>query len=55
MTTSLSRLGHPHDLEGRIIDRIRLEEALLVTCEEYLNRSPMIPIDWNVELNIQGM
>ena len=55
MTTSLSRLGHPHDLEGRIIDRIRLEEALLVTCEQYINRSPMIPIDWNAELNIQGM
>ena len=29
MTTSLQALGHTHDLEGRFLDRVRLEEALL--------------------------
>ena len=50
MTTSLSRLGHPHDLEGRVLNRHRLEEALLEECEKHLGRSPMIPIDWIPEV-----
>ena len=45
-TTSLSRLGHDHDLSGRPIDRQRLEEALLATCEEFLDRTPSEPIEW---------
>ena len=50
MTTSLQALGHTHDLEGRILDRARLEEALLVLAEQYLDRVPMQPEDWSVEL-----
>ena len=50
MTTSLQALGHTHDLEGRILDRARLEEALLVLAEQYLDRVPMQPEDWTVEL-----
>ena len=50
MTTSLQALGHTHDLEGRILDRARLEEALLDLSEQYLDRVPMQPEDWSVEL-----
>jgi len=50
MTTSLQALGHTHDLEGRVLDRARLEEALLVHAEYYLNRVPMPPEAWTVEL-----
>ena len=50
MTTSLQALGHTHDLEGRILDRVRLEEALLVHAKSYLERLPMQPEDWTVEL-----
>ena len=50
MTTSLQALGHTHDLEGRILDRVRLEEALLVLAEQYLDRVPTEPEDWEVEL-----
>ncbi len=50
MTTSLQALGHTHDLEGRVLDRARLEEALLVHAEYYLNRVPMLPEAWTVEL-----
>ena len=50
MTTSLQALGHTHDLEGRILDRARLEEALLVLAEQYLDRVPMQPEDWTMEL-----
>ncbi|MAZ62454.1 MAG: lipoyl(octanoyl) transferase [Euryarchaeota archaeon] len=50
MTTSLQALGHTHDLEGRILDRVRLEKALLVLAEQYLDRMPTEPEDWAVEL-----
>ena len=50
MTTSLQALGHTHDLEGRILDRVRLEEALLVHAKSYLERLPMQSEDWAVEL-----
>tara|TARA_A100001037_G_scaffold305140_1_gene344190 strand:+ start:678 stop:1391 length:714 start_codon:yes stop_codon:yes gene_type:complete len=52
MTTSLQALGHTHDLEGRLLDRARLEEALLINAENYLERVPMQPKDWTAELVI---
>jgi len=45
-TTSLAAVGHTHDLEGRLLDRARFEEALLVHAEEFLGRVPMKPEDW---------
>ena len=47
MTTSLHALGHTHDLEGRTIDRKRIEEALIFTCSNSINRNPLHPIEWN--------
>ena len=47
MTTSLLALGHSHDLEGRTIDRKRIEEALIYTCSISINRNPLHPIEWN--------
>ena len=49
-TTSLTALGHSHDLEGRFIDRSRLEEALLKHLEEFLGRKAMVPEEWSPEL-----
>jgi len=46
-TTSLHALGHTHDLEGRIIDRKRIEDALFSTAEKKLNRTPLHPLEWN--------
>jgi len=46
MTTSLAALGHTHDLEGRLLDRARFEEALLFHAEDFLGRVPMNPEDW---------
>ena len=46
LTTSLHSLGYTHDLEGRLIDRNRLEEALLQTATAALGRTPLNPIDF---------
>ena len=46
VTTSLHALGHTHDLEGRIIDRKRIEEALIFSAYNTINRTPLQPIDW---------
>ncbi len=46
LTTSLHSLGHTHDLEGRLINRSRLEEALLQTATVALGRTPLTPIDF---------
>jgi lipoate-protein ligase B len=48
--TSLAQLGYTHDLEGRAIDMARIEEALLVNCEEILGRAPMQPEPWTAEV-----
>jgi lipoate-protein ligase B len=45
-TTSLAAVGHTLDLEGRLLDRARFEEALLVHAEEFLGRVPMKPEGW---------
>jgi lipoate-protein ligase B len=46
-TTSLHALGHTHDLDGRIIERKRIEDALFSTAEKTLNRTPLRPLEWN--------
>jgi len=48
-TTSLDKLGHTHDEEGKIIDRERLEIALISNIESVLGRIPQKPLDWSVE------
>ncbi|NBQ26013.1 MAG: hypothetical protein EBU26_17460, partial [Verrucomicrobia bacterium] len=45
-TTSLHRLGHTHDLEGRLIDRERIFEALSETAPDSISRSLSLPVDW---------
>ena len=47
MTTSLHALGHTHDLEGRVIERKRLEEALIFSAPKSINRVPLHPLEWN--------
>ena len=48
LTTSLHSLGYTHDLEGRLIDRNRLEEALLQTATAALGRAPLPPLDFEI-------
>jgi lipoate-protein ligase B len=48
--TSLAQLGYTHDLEGRPIDMARIEEALLVNCEDILGRVPTRPEPWTAEV-----
>jgi len=47
-TTSLDKLGHTHDSEGKKIDRKRLEKALFSNIEKVLGRVPQEPLDWTV-------
>ena len=47
-TTSLHALGHTHDLEGITIDRKRIEEALIYSAKNTINRTPLQPIDWEI-------
>ncbi len=47
MTTSLHALGHTHDLEGRILERKRIEEALIVSASKSINRTPLHPLEWS--------
>jgi len=48
VTTSLDKLGYTHDNEGKIIDRERLEKALLSNIEKVLKRVPQEPLDWSI-------
>ena len=48
VTTSLNKLGYTHDNEGKMIDRSRLEKALLSNIEKVLGRIPQEPLDWIV-------
>jgi lipoate-protein ligase B len=48
VTTSLDKLGYTHDKEGKIIDRRRLEKALLSNIAKVLGRIPQEPISWSV-------
>ena len=48
VTTSLHKLGHTHDLEGRIIDRKRISEALVHTAPETIGRILSSPERWSV-------
>tara|TARA_B100000963_G_scaffold357730_1_gene380632 strand:+ start:2404 stop:3111 length:708 start_codon:yes stop_codon:yes gene_type:complete len=45
-TTSLHKLGHTHDLEGRFIDRDRIMEAMIQTSEEAISRVLSPPLSW---------
>ncbi|HJM67061.1 MAG TPA: lipoyl(octanoyl) transferase LipB [Candidatus Thalassarchaeaceae archaeon] len=47
LTTSLHSLGHTRDLEGRIIERKRIEEGLILTAQDALNRTPLNPLEWD--------
>ena len=48
VTTSLHKLGHTHDLEGRIIDRNRISEALIHVAPEAIGRVLSPSEDWSV-------
>ena len=48
VTTSLHKLGHTHDLEGRIIDRSRISEALIQVAPEAIGRVLSPSEDWGV-------
>ena len=46
LTTSLHALGHSLDLDGLLIDRSRVEQALIKTAITALGRTPLHPIDF---------
>jgi|TARA_B100001996_G_scaffold371420_1_gene346751 lipoate-protein ligase B len=46
LTTSLHALGHSLDLDGQLIDRNRVEKALIQTAITALGRTPLNPIDF---------
>ena len=46
LTTSLHALGHSLDLDGQLIDRSRVEQALIQTAITALGRTPLHPIDF---------
>ena len=46
LTTSLHALGHSLDLDGLLIDRGRIEQALIKTAITALGRTPLHPIDF---------
>tara|TARA_Y100001970_G_C14227685_1_gene856653 strand:- start:2128 stop:2802 length:675 start_codon:yes stop_codon:yes gene_type:complete len=48
--TSLSHLGYEKDNRGKSINFERIEEALILTCEEILGRVPKSPVDWSPEM-----
>ncbi len=48
VTTSLHKLGHTHDLEGMIIDRNRISEALIHVAPEAIGRVLSPSEDWSV-------
>ena len=48
ITTSLHKLGHTHDLEGRIIDRKRISEALVHAAPEAIGRVLSPSEKWSV-------
>tara|TARA_A100001234_G_scaffold214986_1_gene219204 strand:- start:92 stop:760 length:669 start_codon:yes stop_codon:yes gene_type:complete len=45
-TTSLHRLGHTHDLEGRVIDRARVLEAMCETAPGSISRVLSLTEPW---------
>ena len=48
VTTSLHKLGHTHDLEGRTIDRERISEALVHAAPETIGRVLSSSEGWGV-------
>ena len=46
LTTSLHALDHSLDLDGQLIDRNRVEKALIQTAITALGRTPLNPIDF---------
>jgi len=48
--TSLSHLGYEKDNRGEPINFERIEEALILTCEEILGRVPKSPVDCSPEM-----
>ncbi len=48
--TSLSKLGYQKDARGLTINFDRVEESLILTCEENLGRVPNNPVDWSPEM-----
>ena len=48
--TSLSKLGYQKDARGLTINLDRVEESLILTCEENLGRVPNNPVDWSPEM-----
>ena len=51
-TTSLDKLGHTHDKEGRKIDRLRLEDAIISNIEKTLERKVKEILPWNIDQKI---
>ena len=48
--TSLSHLGYEKDNRGEPINFERIEEVLILPCEEILGRVPKSPVDWSPEM-----